>query len=64
VSLVPLGGPARGLRTEGLRYPLRGEDLQAGSTRGISNELTAPSATVEVAAGALLVVVPHALPPP
>ena len=59
LSLVPVGGTARGVRTEGLRFPLHDEDLSPGSTRGISNELLGPTATVHVADGVLLVVQPH-----
>ncbi|MBW3548570.1 MAG: thiamine diphosphokinase [Actinobacteria bacterium] len=58
VSLLALGGVARGVRTVGLRYPLRGEDLLPGSTRGVSNELTGEVASVAVAGGALLAVQP------
>jgi thiamine pyrophosphokinase len=61
VSLLPLHGPVHGIETEGLRYPLRGESLGAGTTRGVSNELVGTRATVRVAEGALLVVQPHAL---
>ncbi len=41
VSLLALGGPAHGVGTEGLVYPLRGETLEAGSTRGVSNVFAA-----------------------
>ncbi len=60
-SLLPVGGVARGVRTCGLRYPLDGEDLAPGSTRGVSNELTDPVATVSLVAGTVLAVQPHAL---
>src|SRR5690606_35602307 len=40
VSLLAVHGPAEGVRTDGLRYPLRGERLEPGSSRGVSNELT------------------------
>lgn len=36
VSLLALHGPAGGVVTEGLVYPLRGETLAAGSSRGLS----------------------------
>src|SRR5436190_808954 len=36
-SLLALGGAAHGVRTEGLEFPLRGETLYPGSTRGVSN---------------------------
>jgi thiamine pyrophosphokinase len=58
VSLVPAHGPALGVTTAGLFYPLRGEDLEPGTTRGVSNELVAPEATVELREGVLLVVTP------
>lgn len=57
-SLLAAGGPARGVRTTGLRFPLHGEDLLPGSTRGLSNELTEPVATVSLEHGALLAVQP------
>jgi thiamine pyrophosphokinase len=58
VSLVPAHGPARGVTTAGLLYPLRGEDLDPGTTRGVSNELVGRDAAVEVEGGVLLVVAP------
>jgi thiamine pyrophosphokinase len=58
LTLLPLGGPARGIRTEGLRYPLRDETLTPGSTRGVSNVFEAPVATVALDAGVLLAVQP------
>lgn len=58
VTLLAVTGPVHGIVTEGLAYPLRGESLEPGSSRGISNEQAAPEASIEVAAGALLVVRP------
>jgi thiamine pyrophosphokinase len=58
VSLLPVFGRARGVVTSGLAYPLAGEDLHAGSTRGASNVLAAEEARVELAEGTLLVVQP------
>jgi thiamine pyrophosphokinase len=46
------------VRTQGLRYPLEGEDLAPGSTRGVSNELTGTVAHVSVEAGTVLAVQP------
>ncbi|MDQ6859047.1 MAG: thiamine diphosphokinase [Chloroflexota bacterium] len=57
VTLEPLSEVARGVATDGLRYPLRHEDLVRGSTRGVSNELTGRRGSVEVGAGLLLVAV-------
>jgi thiamine pyrophosphokinase len=62
VSLLPVGGPARTVRTAGLRWPLVDEDLRVGSTRGVSNEMVSPVATVTLREGVLLAVQPHAIP--
>jgi thiamine pyrophosphokinase len=59
-SLLALGGPAHGVRTAGLLYPLDHETLFPGSTRGVSNELVEPIAEVTLEAGVLLAVLPHA----
>jgi thiamine pyrophosphokinase len=56
VTLVPLGGPAEGVTTRELRYPLRDETLRSGSSRGLSNVRTAPRAAVSLRAGRLLVI--------
>ncbi|HEY1282809.1 MAG TPA: thiamine diphosphokinase [Acidimicrobiales bacterium] len=61
VSLVPVRGPAEGVVTDGLRYPLRTEPLHGGSSRGISNEFLGGPACVSLERGALLVIVPYAL---
>jgi len=58
ISLLALHGPAVGVATEGLRYPLGGETLAPGSTRGVSNVLEAASARVRVERGVLLAVFP------
>ena len=57
VTLVP-AGDAEGVRTSGLRFPLRGERLPAGTTRGVSNVVDRAGATVALDAGTLLVVLP------
>jgi len=56
VSLIPLGGPASGVTTKGLKYPLRDEALLFGSSRGISNVMEGPSADVRLSQGLLLAV--------
>jgi thiamine pyrophosphokinase len=56
VSLLPLGGPAEGVTTAGLRWPLRAERLATGSTRGVSNEAAGGAVSVSLASGCLLVV--------
>ena len=58
VSLIPIGGPAIGVATSGLQWELNGEDLDPGSTRGVSNVMKAPFAEVRLESGCLLVVFP------
>jgi len=57
VSLIPIGGDARGLTTIGLEYPLHAETLTFGATRGISNVMTRSQASVSLAEGFLICVV-------
>lgn len=56
VSLLPIGGPARGITTRGLYYPLHDAELRFEHSRGISNLITHPPAAVVVREGMLLVV--------
>jgi thiamine pyrophosphokinase len=56
VSLLPFGGDAHGIVTAGLRYPLRGESLIGGPSRGLSNVRDDAGATVTIGEGRLLVV--------
>ena len=56
VSLLPVGGDAIGVTTDGLHYPLRAETLLEGRSRGLSNVRTSVTATVAVRAGRLLIV--------
>jgi thiamine pyrophosphokinase len=56
VSLVPVSGVARGVRTEALVYPLHDEDLLFGPTRGVSNVMESTRARVQLREGALIVV--------
>jgi len=44
-----------GITTTGLRYALADASLEPGLTRGLSNELLATEATLEIGAGALIV---------
>jgi thiamine pyrophosphokinase len=62
VSLLAVNGPAEGVTTEGLVYPLRGETLEPGSTRGVSNVFASAQARVEVACGVLLAILSGADP--
>lgn len=56
ISLIPLNGAVRGVRTEGMYYPLRDEDLFFGLARGVSNVMTGAQASVTTRAGVLLLV--------
>jgi thiamine pyrophosphokinase len=58
VSLLAVAGPALGVTTTGLRWALLRAELGLGSTRGVSNELLGPTATVAVQEGVVLVVQP------
>jgi thiamine pyrophosphokinase len=58
VTLLAVNGPALGVTTHELLYPLRGERLDPGSSRGVSNQLTAAEATVSVESGVVLAVLP------
>jgi len=58
VSLLPVHGAAEHVTTEGLEYPLRGETLPPGTTRGVSNVFVGTEARVTVARGCLLAVQP------
>jgi len=59
LTLLPLGGPATGVTTEGLEYPLAGETLGPGTTRGVSNVFTSTGARVTLTDGVLLAVRPE-----
>ena len=58
ISLYAVGGPARGVTTQGLRWALRDGDLLPGSSLGLSNEFAAPRATVRVREGVVLAIRP------
>jgi thiamine pyrophosphokinase len=59
ISLFAVSGPASGVVTDGLAYPLRGETLEPGSSRGVSNTFAAAQARVVVAQGVVLAVRPN-----
>lgn len=56
VTLLPIGGDAEGVTTTGLRWPLGAEALLVGRSRGLSNEVVRPPASVQLERGVLLVV--------
>jgi thiamine pyrophosphokinase len=58
VSLLPVGGDARGVRTVGLTWQLERETLPFGTSRGVSNEFAAAMADVSLESGVLLAVQP------
>lgn len=56
ISLFPFGPSAAGVRTTGLRWNLRNEELKR-STRGLSNVVRQPSAAVASREGELIVTI-------
>ena len=58
ISLFALGGPAEGVVTEGLLYPLGAETLEPSSSRGVSNVFAADTVHVTLERGVLLAVRP------
>jgi len=58
LTLLPLGGRAQGVITAGLEYPLVGETLEPGSTRGVSNVFVETEIRVTAADGVLLAIRP------
>jgi thiamine pyrophosphokinase len=56
LSLLPVGGDARGVRTDGLTYPLHGETLSMGPGRGISNVFNSECACVSLESGMVFAV--------
>jgi thiamine pyrophosphokinase len=62
LSLLPVNGPVVGVATTGLEYPLRGERLDPGTTRGVSNVFAATTATVTLEQGTLLALRPGRIP--
>ena len=56
LSLIPLGGAVSGITTAALKYPLRGEPLQFGPARGLSNVMQANQASIKFRQGMLLIV--------
>lgn len=56
LSLLALGGPASGVTATGLRWPLTGDTLEPGSTRGVSNEIVSSPVRMHLVGGSLLAV--------
>ena len=58
VSLLAMGGEARGVTTTGLLFALHDATLSCGSSWGVSNEMLASSATVSLRSGVVALVQP------
>ena len=56
VTLLPIAGDADGVTTTGLRWPLEKATLHMGRSRGLSNVVVGPDASVTLTDGVLLVV--------
>lgn len=56
LSLLPLSPEVRGIVAEGVQWPLDGDTLRWGQTRGVSNRITADEAFIAVREGYLLVI--------
>ena len=60
LSLLPLFGAARGVKTYGLVYPLRGESLEPGQIpSGVSNAVEDSPVMIDIEEGKLLLVLTH-----
>ena len=58
LSLMAIGGPATGVSTSGLAWPLDSALLESGPGLGLSNRMTGPTAELSVQQGVLLVIAP------
>jgi thiamine pyrophosphokinase len=58
ISLFAVGGPAHGVTTAGLLYPLRDDVLDPTSSRGVSNEFIGGPARISLSSGTLLAIQP------
>ena len=63
VSLIPLGGPARGVVTERMNWEMDGGTLEVFSSRGVSNVPLDDTFNVTLAEGVLAVIQPYFLNP-
>jgi thiamine pyrophosphokinase len=58
VTLLAMHGPAQGVTTEGLAFPLVDAGLEPGSSLGVSNRCTGTHATVTVSHGTVVAIQP------
>lgn len=56
LSLLPLGQDVRGLNLRGARYPLVGETLWVGLSRGLSNSFEQAGISLSFASGTLMII--------
>ena len=56
VSLIPLTTEVSGITLEGFKYPLQEATLKIGESIGISNEITAEKATIDIKNGILILI--------
>jgi thiamine pyrophosphokinase len=61
ISVIPMGGFAEGVTLDGLRYGLHEAMMLPGTTLGVSNEFSRPTARIRVGSGCLLVIQPERL---
>lgn len=59
ISLFAMNGRASGIHSDGLVYPLAGDTLEPGSSRGISNVFAGTQARVTVEDGVLVAIRPN-----
>jgi thiamine pyrophosphokinase len=60
LSLTPMP-IANGVQTNGLFYPINGEDMAFGEREGLSNIVAASPALVTISSGSLLISIPHGI---
>jgi len=56
VSVLPVKADAKGVTLEGMKYPLEHADISCFSSLGVSNEIVADVAKIQVEQGFLLVI--------